>query len=386
MFSDLALENAIEQSDIIVVGSGFFGATIAQQAAELNNWKVLVLEKRENVGGNAYSFLDPETGIEIHKYGTHLFHTNNEEVWTYLNRFTKFNDYRHKVITNTNGMSYPFPINLQTMSMVYGHTVSPAEARLRFKPQIELQSVSSFKEAALNFLPEIFYQKFYEGYTKKQWQQDPSELSSEIFSRIPIRFDYNEEYFSDKFQGLPLEGYSKIFEKMLDSDFINVKVNTDFFDLRALTKDKKLIFTGPIDQYFNYTYGALDWRTLDFQFETVNLTDYQGCSVMNYPDEIIPYTRIHEFKHLHPERNYEVAKTVVAQEFSRIAESGDEPFYPINTHRNREILQRYRTEAKKLPNVIFGGRLGTYQYLDMHMAIASALSVFRNQLLEIRSK
>jgi UDP-galactopyranose mutase len=386
MFCELGLKEAIAEADLIVVGSGFFGATIAERAAELNSWNVLVLDKRENVGGNAFSYFDNESGVEVHKYGSHLFHTNSEEVWAYINNFSSFNDYRHKVISNSGGMTYPFPINLQTLSMIYGRVISPTSAQSLLNQDKNPEAILSFEDAALNVLPEVLYRKFYEGYTRKQWQKDPSELSSEIFSRIPIRLDYNEAYFSDKYQGLPTHGYQKIFENMLKSKLINVKTSTNFFDVKDSALAKRVVYTGPIDEFFNYSFGELDWRTLDFEFETIESNDYQGCSVMNYPDEQVPFTRIHEFKHLHPERENLSGKTVIAREYSRPAKKGDEPFYPVNTSRNREILHKYRTEAKKLPEVIFGGRLGSFQYLDMHMAIASALSTFRNQLWERREK
>jgi UDP-galactopyranose mutase len=371
-------------ADLVVVGSGFFGLTIAERCANELGLKVLVLDRRSHLGGNAYSEKDPETGIEVHVYGAHLFHTSNKRVWDYVNRFTDFTPYQHRVYTRHNGQVYPMPINLGTINQFFDAAYSPDEARALIKEQsAELgdKEPENFVEKGVSLIGRPLYEAFIAHYTAKQWQTDPEKLSADIISRLPVRYTYNNRYFNDTYEGLPVDGYTAWLERMADSDNIEIRLDTDFFDVRDEYVGKvPIVYTGPVDEYFDKSEGELSWRTLDFEREVVATGDFQGTSVMNYPDADVPFTRIHEFRHFHPERDYPDDKTVIMREFSRFADKGDEPYYPVNTADDREKLLRYRELAKKEPMVLFGGRLGTYKYLDMHMAIGSALSMYDNKL------
>ncbi|MGZ4442639.1 MAG: UDP-galactopyranose mutase [Nocardioidaceae bacterium] len=371
-------------ADLVVVGSGFFGLTIAERCANELGLKVLVLERRRHIGGNAYSEADPETGIEVHVYGAHLFHTSNKKVWDYVNRFTDFTGYQHRVYTNHNGQVYPMPINLGTINQFFDAAYSPDEARALIKEQsAELgdKQPENFVEKGVSLIGRPLYEAFIAHYTAKQWQTDPEQLSADIISRLPVRYTYDNRYFNDTYEGLPVDGYTAWLERMADHPNIEVRLDTDFFDVADDLKGRvPIVYTGPVDAYFGNCEGELSWRTLDFEREVVDTGDFQGTSVMNYPDDDVAYTRIHEFRHFHPERDYPDDKTVIMREFSRFADKGDEPYYPVNTAEDRQKLLRYRDLAKKEPDVLFGGRLGTYKYLDMHMAIGSALSMFENKL------
>jgi UDP-galactopyranose mutase len=370
--------------DLVIVGSGFFGLTIAERCATDLGLKVLVLERRHHIGGNAYTAPDPETGIEVHVYGAHLFHTSNKRVWEYANRFTDFTDYQHRVYTNHDGQVYPMPINLGTINQFFDAAYSPDEARALIKEQSsELgdKEPENFVEKGVSLIGRPLYEAFIAHYTAKQWQTDPEKLSADIISRLPVRYTYNNRYFNDTYEGLPVDGYTAWLERMAAHENIEVRLDTDFFDVRDEYVGKvPVVYTGPIDEYFDKAEGELSWRTLDFEQEVVDTGDFQGTSVMNYPDPDVPYTRIHEFRHMHPERDYPTDRTVIMREFSRFAEKGDEPYYPVNTPEDRAKLLKYRELAEKEPMVLFGGRLGTYKYLDMHMAIGSALSMYDNKL------
>ncbi|MGB3413149.1 MAG: UDP-galactopyranose mutase, partial [Microbacteriaceae bacterium] len=343
-----------------------------------------------HIGGNAYSEAEPETGIEIHKYGAHLFHTSNEKVWEYVNRFTSFTGYQHRVYTNHLGQVYPMPINLGTINQFFDAAYSPDEAKALIKQQsAELGDIDpqNLNDKGIQLIGRPLYEAFIMNYTAKQWQTDPTELSADIISRLPVRYNYNNRYFNDAYEGLPVDGYTAWLERMAEHKNIEVRLNTDFFDTtQPLNKDAivgkiPVVYTGALDRYFDYSEGELSWRTLDFEQEVLNTGDFQGTPVMNYPDLDVPYTRIHEFKHFHPERDsYPNDKTVIMREFSRFAGLEDEPYYPVNTPSDREKLLAYRELVKAEDGVHFGGRLGTYQYLDMHMAIGSALSMYENKL------
>ncbi|WP_321780550.1 UDP-galactopyranose mutase [Schaalia cardiffensis] len=371
--------------DLIVVGSGFFGLTIARQAAEAGR-AVTVLERRDHIGGNAWSSIDPETGIEVHRYGTHLFHTSNERVWAYANRFTSFNSYQHRVYANHGGVVYPLPINLGTINQFFASAYTPDEARALIAEQAaELGDMepANLEEKAVSLIGRPLYEAFIKGYTHKQWQTDPKDLNASIISRLPVRFTYDNRYFRDTHEGLPLDGYAAWLERLADHENIEVLTGHDFFDeTHPYSKSKVVgqtgvVYTGALDRYFNYELGSLTWRTLDFESEVVDTPDFQGCSVMNYSDESVPFTRIHEFAHLHPERERTGAKnTFIMREFSRFAQAGDEPYYPVDGPADREMLAAYRDLAAGEDKVVFGGRLGSYKYLDMHMAIGSALNRF----------
>lgn len=375
--------------DLLVVGSGFFGLTIAERAATELGKKVVVIERRNHIGGNAYSEAEKETGIEVHRYGAHLFHTSNETVWEYVNRFTKFTNYVHKVYSNFKGEVYPLPINLGTINQFFRSAYGPEEARVLIAEQaaeFDTKTAQNLEEKGISLIGRPLYEAFIRDYTSKQWQTPLTELPAEVISRLPVRYTYNNNYFSDKYEGLPVDGYTAWLERMADHPNIEVKLDTDFFDdSQPLNKNSvvgsvPVVYTGPVDRYFEYSEGELGWRTLDFEEEVLNVGDFQGTSVMNYAGAEVPYTRIHEFRHFHPERDYPQDKTVIMREFSRFATRDDEPYYPVNTPADRDMLLKYRGLADAEDRVIFGGRLGTYQYLDMHMAIGSALTVFNNKL------
>ncbi|AOS60988.1 UDP-galactopyranose mutase [Actinoalloteichus hymeniacidonis] len=372
--------------DLIVVGSGFFGLTVAERAATQLNKRVLVLDRREHIGGNAYSEAEPETGIEVHRYGAHLFHTSNKRVWDYVNQFTDFTDYQHRVFTIFKDRVFPMPVNLATICEYFGEYLTPDQAKALVAEQsgeFDTKEASNLEEKAISLIGRPLYEAFVKGYTAKQWQTDPKNLPAAIISRLPVRYNFNNRYFNDTYEGLPVDGYTAWLEKMAEHENIEVRLGVDFFDVRGELPEVPVVFTGALDRYFDYAEGALSWRTLDFEQEVLPIGDFQGTPVMNYADEDVTYTRIHEFRHFHPEREYPTDKTVVVREFSRFAEEKDEPYYPINTAEDRAKLEKYRELAKqeaKERKVLFGGRLGTYKYLDMHMAIGSALSMFDNRI------
>jgi UDP-galactopyranose mutase len=371
--------------DLVIVGSGFFGLTVAERCARDLELRVLVIERRAHVGGNAYSEPEPETGIEIHRYGAHLFHTSNARVWEYANRYTAFTGYQHRVFSVYKGRVYPLPINLATICEYFGTVLSPDEARKLIAEQsaeVTDGSAVNLEQKAISLIGRPLYEAFIRGYTYKQWQTDPADLPPEIITRLPVRYTFDNRYFSDTFEGLPVDGYTAWLERMVDHPNIEVRLNTDFAQLRPTVAGQvPVVYTGPLDEYFGYEAGDLSWRTLDFDTEVLGTGDFQGTPVMNYADEDVPFTRIHEFRHFHPERDwYPKDKTVIMREYSRFAERGDEPYYPINAARDRARLLDYREMAAREPGVLFGGRLGTYKYLDMHMAIGSALSMYDNRI------
>ncbi len=376
-------------ADLVVVGSGLFGLTIAEQAATELGLKVALLDRRSHIGGNAYSEKEKQTGIEVHRYGAHLFHTSNERVWEYVNRFTEFTNYVHRVYTRHNGIVYPMPINLGTINQFFNAAYSPAEAKALIAEQAgELAGTDpqNLNDKGISLIGRPLYEAFIKHYTAKQWQTPPEELPASIISRLPVRYNYDNRYFNDKYEGLPVDGYAAWLERMAAHPNIEVHLNTDFFEPgHQYSRENVLgqipvVYTGPVDRYFDYAEGDLSWRTIDLEEEVLPIEDFQGCSVMNYPDADVPFTRIHEFRHFHPERDYTKDATVIMREYSRFASKGDEPYYPVNTSVDREKLLAYRDLAKGENNVLFGGRLGTYKYLDMHMAIGAALSMFDNKI------
>lgn len=376
-------------ADLVVVGSGLFGLTIAEQAATELGLKVALLDRRSHIGGNAYSEKEKQTGIEVHRYGAHLFHTSNERVWEYVNRFTEFTNYVHRVYTRHNGIVYPMPINLGTINQFFNAAYSPAEAKALIAEQAgELAGTDpqNLNDKGISLIGRPLYEAFIKHYTAKQWQTPPEELPASIISRLPVRYNYDNRYFNDKYEGLPVDGYAAWLERMAAHPNIEVHLNTDFFEPgHQYSRENVLgqipvVYTGPVDRYFDYAEGDLSWRTIDLEEEVLPIEDFQGCSVMNYPDADVSFTRIHEFRHFHPERDYTKDATVIMREYSRFANKGDEPYYPVNTSVDREKLLAYRDLAKGENNVLFGGRLGTYKYLDMHMAIGAALSMFDNKI------
>ncbi|MGL6236696.1 MAG: UDP-galactopyranose mutase [Segniliparus sp.] len=376
--------------DLVVVGSGFFGLTVAERAARELGKRALVLDRRAHLGGNAWSEAEPETGIEVHKYGAHLFHTSNVAVWDYVRRFAEFTDYQHRVFTKHAGQVYPLPFGLANMSQFFGRSFTPEEAREFIAAQAAEATGDpdlNLENKAVSLIGRPLYEAFVRDYTAKQWQTDPRELPAGIITRLPVRLTFDTRYFNDRFEGLPKDGYAAWLTKMADHPLIEVRTGVDYFDLAERLREENpeapVVYTGPIDRYFDWSEGELAWRTLDFETEVLGVGDFQGTAVMNYADLDAPYTRIHEFRHFHPERDYPKDKTVVMREFSRFANREDEPYYPVNSPADRARLAAYRELAKREAaerRVLFGGRLGTYQYLDMHMAIASAMRMFENEL------
>jgi UDP-galactopyranose mutase len=372
--------------DLVVVGAGFFGLTIAERCATELGLKVLVIDRRHHIGGNAYSEAEPETGIEVHKYGAHLFHTSNEKVWEYVNRFTTFTDYKHRVFGKYQGQIYSLPLNLALINQFFGKSHTPQEARDLIASQaaeIATEDAANLEEKAISLIGRPLYEAFIKGYTAKQWQTDPKQLSADIITRLPVRFTFENGWFSDTHEGLPTDGYTAWLTRMAEHPNIEVRLETDFFAVADQFKGQvPIVYTGPVDEYFGNSEGRLSWRTVDLEASVEDVDDFQGTGVVNYNDQEVPFTRIIEFKHFHPERvkTYLPGKTVIVHEYSRFAEEGDEPYYPINTAEDREKLLKYRELAKAEPMVLFGGRLGTYKYLDMHMAIGSALTMYENKL------
>ena len=379
-------------ADLVIVGAGFFGLTVAQRCAEEMGLRVAVIDRRDHIGGNAYSAPEPTTKIEVHQYGAHLFHTSNERVWAYANRFTSFTGYEHRVYSTYRGEVYPLPINLGTINQFFRSAMGPDAARAKVAElagEIDTASAANLEEKAVSLIGRPLYEAFIKDYTAKQWQTDPKNLPAEVISRLPVRYTYDNRYFNDTHEGLPTNGYTAWIENLADHPRIDVRLSTDFFDAsQPLSRDGvagrvPVVYTGPVDEYFGSSEGPLSWRTLDFETEVLDVGDFQGTPVMNYAGDEVPYTRIHEFRHFHPEREYYPKDaTVIMREFSRFAQVGDEPYYPINTAADRARLATYREMAAGERDVFFGGRLGTYQYLDMHMAIGSALSMVDNRLAQ----
>ena len=373
--------------DLFVVGSGFFGLTIAERIATQLDKRVLVVDRRPHIGGNAYSSPEPTTGIEVHRYGAHLFHTSNKRVWDYVRQFTDFTGYQHRVFAMYDGQAYQFPMGLGLVSQFFGRYFTPDEARALIAEQaaeIKTADAQNLEEKAISLIGRPLYEAFVKGYTAKQWQTDPKQLPAANIARLPVRYTFDNRYFNDAYEGLPVNGYTAWLEKMAEHENIEIRLNVDYFDVREhIPAGTPTVYTGPLDRYFDYSAGRFTWRTVDFESEVAETGDFQGTSVVNYNDQEVPYTRIIEFRHFHPERDYPKDKTVIFREFSRFAQENDEPYYPINTPENREKLEAYRELAKaeaREKNVLFGGRLGTYKYLDMHMAIGSALSAFDNKI------
>lgn len=374
----------LREYPVVVVGAGLFGATVAERIANEAGIPVLVIDRRRHVGGNSWSQIDAATGIEFHPYGSHIFHTSSDEVWNYVTRFAEFSGYRHRVFTVHRGQVYGMPINLGTICAFFGRHMTPADARKLIVSEINSENIVSpanLEEKAISLIGRSLYEAFIKGYTAKQWQTDPRLLPASIIARLPVRLNFNDYYFDDKYQGLPREGYAALIEKMLSNEKIRIELKTDFHDISEFpSTDQLIVYTGPIDCYFENRSGPLGWRTLDFEREIVPLDDFQGTAVMNYADAEVPFTRIHEFKHLHPERQCHPGKSLIAREYSRFATPTDERYYPIATSKDKQIFAEYRNAARAIPNVIFAGRLGSYKYLDMHQAIGAALKCYRNRI------
>jgi len=369
-----------QMDEVLIVGSGVFGLTSAYLLSK-KGYKVSIIEKRDHVGGNAYSYRDQSTNIEIHKYGSHIFHTSNKEVWDFVNLFSSWLPYKHTVFTTARQMVYQLPFNLMTLNQVYEKVISPSKAmQMKFEFgknfKISDEHNNNLEDKAISQVGKEVYELLIRGYTEKQWGLHPKELPPEIINRLPIRANYDSNYFTDTYQAMPSNGYGAFLSNLASATNASITLNTDWQQIRShISPDTRIIYTGPIDEFFDFEYGELQWRTLDFEMKTLEIEDFQGTPVMNYADIEIPFTRIHEYKHFPTSHKASDSATVVVREFSRFATKYDEKYYPINTANNRMILQKYRDRAALLfPQIIFGGRLGSYQYLDMHMAIGSAFS------------
>ena len=292
---------ALAAADLVVVGSGFYGLTVAERVASRLGRRVVVLERRAHLGGNAYSEREPETGIEVHRYGAHLFHTSNERVWDYVRQFTEFTGYQHRVYSVSKGQTYPMPINLGTICQFFGRHLDPEQARALVREharEIDPDQVANLEDKAISLIGRPLYEAFVRGYTEKQWQTDPRELPAEIISRLPVRYTFDNRYFNDRYEGLPVDGYTAWLERMATHPLVEVVTDVDFFAVRGLVPaGVPVVYTGPLDRYFDHRDGRLSWRTLDFEQEVLPVGDFQGCPVMNYADSDVPWTRVHEFRH-----------------------------------------------------------------------------------------
>ncbi len=376
----------------VVVGSGLFGSVIAERIAKVLNQKVLVIEQRPHVGGNCHSFLEPETQIEIHTHGTHIFHTKNPRVWNYITGFSSFTNYQHKVLTQHGNRVYFMPISLATINSFYGLNLKPYEVEAFIRKESASANISeprNLEEKAISMVGQPLYKAFIREYTTKQWGMDPKLLPADIITRLPVRMNYNANYFNDLYQGMPVDGYFKLFERLLSHPNISVELNCNYFSVRELIpKDCLVVYTGPIDQFFDYCHGMLEWRSLRFETEIKPVQDFQGTSVMNYADSEVPYTRIHEFKHLHPERDkpFSFPKTVLYKEYPTARlDLAQERYYPVNTAKNQALFLKYKDQSSHSNGIVMGGRLGDYRYLDMDQTIASALETFETKILPRKS-
>ncbi|HEW8384923.1 TPA: UDP-galactopyranose mutase [Streptococcus pneumoniae] len=364
--------------DYLVVGAGLFGAVFAHEAA-LKGKKVKVIEKRNHIAGNIYT--REEEGIQVHQYGAHIFHTSDKEIWDYVNQFAEFNRYTNSPVANYKGEIYNLPFNMNTFNKLLG-VVTPAEAQAKIEEQRAIlngKTPENLEEQAISLVGTDIYEKLIKDYTEKQWGKPTTELPSFIIRRLPVRLTYDNNYFNDTYQGIPIGGYTQIVEKMLDHENIDVETNVDFFvNKEQYLKDfPKIVFTGMIDEFFDYKLGELEYRSLRFENETLDMENYQGNAVVNYTDAETPYTRIIEHKHFEFGSQ---AKTIITKEHSKTWEKGDEPYYPVNNDRNNHLYKSYKKLADEQGNVIFGGRLGHYRYYDMHQVIGVALQCVRNEL------
>ncbi|VRI81010.1 UDP-galactopyranose mutase [Streptococcus pneumoniae] len=364
--------------DYLIVGAGLFGAVFAHESA-LKGKKVKVIEKRNHIAGNIYT--REEEGIQVHQYGAHIFHTSDKEIWDYVNQFAEFNRYTNSPVANYKGEIYNLPFNMNTFNKLWG-VVTPAEAQAKIDEQRAIlngKTPENLEEQAISFVGTDIYEKLIKDYTEKQWGKPTTELPAFIIRRLPVRLTYDNNYFNDTYQGIPIGGYTQIVEKMLDHENIDVETNVDFFvNKEQYLKDfPKIVFTGMIDEFFDYKLGELEYRSLRFENETLDMENYQGNAVVNYTDAETPYTRIIEHKHFEFGSQ---AKTIITKEHSKTWEKGDEPYYPVNNDRNNHLYKSYKKFADEQGNVIFGGRLGHYRYYDMHQVIGAALQCVRNEL------
>lgn len=355
--------------DYLIVGAGFAGSVLAERLANDAGKKVLIIDKRNHIGGNAYDFYD-DAGILIHKYGPHIFHTNSPEVFNYLSRFTQWRPYEHRVLTTVDGKLLPIPINLDTVNKLYNLNLTSEELEKFFDSiKEDVKHIRTSEDVVVSQIGRDLYEKFFRNYTRKQWGMDPSELDKMVTSRIPTRTNRDDRYFTDTYQAMPLYGYTRMFEKMVTHPNIHIMLNTDYKDIKDIIPFKKMIFTGPVDEYFDYCYGKLPYRSLQFVHKTYDTREFQQVAVVNYPNEH-EYTRITEYKHLTGQVH---EKTSVTYEFPCW---NSDPYYPVPKPENAELYQKYKALADETPDVHFVGRLATYKYYNMDQVVAQALSTY----------
>ena len=361
--------------DYLIVGSGLFGSIFAHEMTKKGK-KCLVIEKREHIGGNIYT--KEEENINIHQYGAHIFHTSNKEVWEYINKFVEFNNFINSPVAVYEDKMYNLPFNMNTFYQMWG-TKTPQEAKEKIeqqKKEAKIEKPQNLEEQAISLIGRDIYEKLVKGYTEKQWGKDCTELPAFIIKRLPVRFKFDNNYFNDRYQGIPIGGYTQIIEQLLEN--IEVKLETDYFQDREKWDNiaEKIVFTGMIDQYYDYCYGDLEYRGLKFETETLDIENYQANAVINYTERKIPYTRIIEHKHF---EDSESPKTIITREYPAEYKKGEEAYYPINNDKNNQLYAKYEALAKKEENVIFGGRLGTYKYYDMDSIIKEALNTVKQE-------
>lgn len=367
----------MEKIDYLIVGAGLFGATFAYEANKRGK-KCMIIERRHHIGGNVYC--EKIEDINVHTYGAHIFHTNNRQIWEYVNQFTEFNRFVNAPIANYHGEIYNLPFNMNTFNKLWG-VITPEQAKQKIAEQksAHVNEPKNLEEQAISLVGRDIYEKLIKGYTEKQWGRDATKLPAFIIKRLPVRFTYDNNYFNDRYQGIPLKGYNGIVEKMLEN--IEVKLNADYFDDKERYDNlcEKVVFTGMIDEFYGYKYGPLEYRSLRFDNEVLDTDNYQGNAVVNYTDAKTPYTRIIEHKHFEFGTQ---PKTVITKEYPREWQQGDEPYYPINDQKNSEVFQKYKDAAMGEDKVIFGGRLADYKYYDMHQIIYHALETVKQEFNE----
>ena len=368
----------------LIIGSGFSGCVLANCLIKNTDCSIDIRDEREHMGGNCHTSRDEETGIMVHRYGPHIFNTDKKEIWDYVNRFGEFRPYVHRVKALSKGKVYPLPVNLLTINQFFNKNFSPEEAKafLETLGDKSITEANNFEEQALKFIGSDLYKAFFYGYTKKQWGCEPSELPASILKRIPVRFNYDDNYHNNLYTGIPVDGYTAIMEKMIDHPNINILLNTKFHPGDDVSAYDHVFYTGPLDAYFNYNAGRLGYRTVTFE-KNYAADDYQGVSQMNFCDEEIPYTRIAEHKHFTPWEKHD--KTVYFKEFSKETGENDLPYYPKRLAADKQILEQYRKQAQSLKGISFLGRLATYRYMDMHHVIGEAMQFADNFITNLKN-
>ncbi|MDB5231529.1 MAG: UDP-galactopyranose mutase [Chitinophagaceae bacterium] len=356
--------------DYLIVGAGFAGSVLAERLATQADAKVLIIDQRDHIGGNAYDYFNT-AGILVHKYGPHIFHTNSKEVFDYLSEFTPWRPYQHRVLASVDGQLVPMPINLNTINQMYGLNLSSDQLEDFFASKaVKVDRIKTSEDVVISKVGKELYEKFFRGYTRKMWDMDPSELDASVTARVPTRTNKDDRYFTDTYQAMPLHGYTRMFRKMLHHPNIKIMLNTDYKEIVEIIPFKKMIYTGPIDSYFNYCYGKLPYRSLEFKFETIDAEHFQSTGTINYPNEQ-PYTRITDFKYLTGQKH---PKTAIVYEYPKA--EGD-PYYPVPKPENAELYKKYQQLATSMTNTYFTGRLATYKYYNMDQVVAQSLTLFK---------